>query len=231
MRNPIHVVHAATAFVRIVIDPSRLDEVFHLADGLADPEELRPIVAAVTRHPAGAAALRERPRLRLDLPSLRALPAGSLGRAYADLMTANGLDPKDIPTLAAVDDGTYVRAHLYETHDLWHTVTGFGTDVAGELGLQAFYAAQLPGKLPTALLAGGLFNTLVRAHDDRDRRLREIARGWLLGRRAQPLFGLRWSELVATPLDEVRAALGLDLDGAAALLPPDAAVQPLPAAA
>jgi ubiquinone biosynthesis protein Coq4 len=27
---------------------------------------------------------------------------------------------------------------------VWHVATGFSTDIAGELGLEAFYAAQLP---------------------------------------------------------------------------------------
>jgi ubiquinone biosynthesis protein Coq4 len=147
------------------------------------------------------------------------------------MMDRNGLDPASIPTLPDDDDAKYVRAHLYETHDLWHVATGFGTDVAGELGLQAFYQAQLPGKLPAAILASGFLNTLVFSFAQRDVRLREIARGWLLGRRSRPLFGVRWDDLMALPLDEARARLGLDVAAVDRALPAAEPVQVMRAAA
>ena len=50
-------------------------------------------------------------------------------------------------------------------------------------------------------------------------RLREIARGWLLGRRSRPLFGVRWDDYLALPLDEVRARLGLEVEAVDAALP------------
>lgn len=229
MHNPLQTLQAARAFVRIARNPSRLDEVFNLSDGLTDPEVLGAMADHVRATPEGAAALAERPQVHLDLAALRALPEGTLGRTYAELMIANGLDPKDIPTLPVHDERSYVRAHLYQTHDLWHAATGFATDVAGEVGLQAFYAAQLPGRLPTAILAAVMVNTLLFAFDDRDRRMREIARGWVLGHRSRPLFGARWDELLALPLDEARARLGLAVDAVDATLP--AATAPLRAAA
>ena len=173
MRNPLSIMQAATAFVRLTADMSRLNEVFNLSDGLAGPDEMRDMVESARSHETGAAALRERPHVHLDLAELRALPTGTLGREYAIMMDRNGLDPASIPTLPDDDDGKYVRSHLYETHDLWHVVTGFGTDVAGELGLQAFYQAQLPGKLPAAILASGFLNTLLLSFGQRDVRLRE----------------------------------------------------------
>ncbi len=32
--------------------------------------------------------------------------------------------------------------HLYQTHDIWHVVTGWGNDLPGEVGLGGFYSAQ-----------------------------------------------------------------------------------------
>ncbi|HEX8953120.1 MAG TPA: Coq4 family protein, partial [Polyangia bacterium] len=196
-----------------------------------DPITVRAMVERAREHETGAAALRERPHVHLDLKALRALPTGTLGRQYALMMDRNGLDPASIPTLPDDDEGRYLRAHLYETHDLWHVATGFGTDVAGELGLQAFYQAQLPGKLPAAILAAGFVNTLVYSFAQRDVRLREIARGWLLGHRSRPLLGVRWDDYLALPLDEVRARLGLDVDAVDRVLPPADPVQVMPAAA
>ena len=66
-------------------------------------------------------------------------------------MIRMNLDPKDILVPENVgSDFDYVRAHLRETHDVWHPVTGFDTDVAGELGLQAFYLAQFQAPLLAA---------------------------------------------------------------------------------
>jgi ubiquinone biosynthesis protein Coq4 len=45
--------------------------------------------------------------------------------------------------------------------------------------------------------------------DDRERRFDAIARGWDMGRRARPLFGTRWDQLWATPIDEVRRSFGV----------------------
>ena len=233
MRNPLSILQAGSALVRLTQDMSRLDEVFRLSDGLADAESIREMVEHNRAHETGAKALAERPHVHLDLKVLRALPTGTLGREYALMMDRNGLDPASIPTLPDDDEGKYVRAHLYETHDLWHVATGFSTDVPGELGLQAFYQAQLPGKLPAAILAAGFVNTLIYSFGDRDARLREIARGWLLGRRSRPLFGVRWDDYLALPLDEVRARLGIDVAGvdAALPLPAPAPVHPVRAAA
>jgi ubiquinone biosynthesis protein Coq4 len=231
MRNPLSILQAGTAFVRLAQDMSRLDEVFRLGDGLVDEETMRLMSTSARSHETGRRALAERPHVHLDLKALRALPTGTLGREYALMMDRNGLDPASIPTLPDDVEGKYVRAHLYETHDLWHVATGFGTDVAGELGLQAFYQAQLPGKLPAAILAAGFVNTLVYSFAQRDVRLREIARGWLLGRRSRPLFGVRWDDYLALPLDEVRARLGLDVAAVDRVLPPAEPVQVVPAAA
>jgi ubiquinone biosynthesis protein COQ4 len=209
----IHAARALWSAIRLIRDPDRLNEVFTLSDemvlaaGSARREE---IVETVRRDPAGAAAMRDKPRTgKIDLGELQKLPLGTLGRAFADHMIENKLDPGALPRLGASDDLEFLRAHLYETHDIWHVVTGFATDVPGELGLQAFYLAQFPGGLPVALLAAGFVNTVMYEFDQRDTRMRAIVRGWLLGKRAKPFFGVRWAEWWNTPLSEVRAKLGV----------------------
>jgi ubiquinone biosynthesis protein COQ4 len=204
---------AIVAAVRLIRDPNELDQVFEIADDLAAPEMLDAIIAELVKTSDGARAFETRPRVgTIDLQALAARPEGSLGRAYGEHMLKNKLDPSAIPSLPSTTAREFLRAHLYETHDIWHVATGFETDVAGELGLQAFYLAQLPTRLAPALLAGGLFNTMLFAWGDRDRRMRAIVRGWLLGRRAQSLFGVDWAALWSTPLADVRAKLRLEID-------------------
>jgi ubiquinone biosynthesis protein Coq4 len=191
-------------------DPSRLDAVFEIDDAIPhQAASFAAIVRDMRAYPHAAAALAEHPRLRVDVAALRALPASTLGGAYARFLDANGLDPRAIPRLENEDDLTWSRAHLYETHDLWHVATGFGTDIPGELAVQAFYAAQLPVRLPDFLLAGGLLHAAFWDPADLRPRVDAIARGWFAGKRAQPLFGVRWDRLWQEPLARVRSELGL----------------------
>lgn len=204
---------ALRGFAMLVRDPREIAGVFTLVDALRTSEDVQPMVDHFARDPVGRRALAERPRLRIDLAALARLPEATLGRAFAEHLRVNGFDPKDFPTLPLGTPQEFVTAHLYDTHDVWHVVTGFGTDVAGELGLQAFYMGQFPSKLAVTLLAAGMLNTLGPvAFEDRERRMEEIARGWLLGRRSRPLFGVRWDDLWTTPLSEVRARFGIDRD-------------------
>ncbi|HEU4409846.1 MAG TPA: Coq4 family protein [Polyangiaceae bacterium] len=220
MKRLLNRLAALRSMLVIARDPRRLDAVFALRESIDDSSVLEPVVARLRAGEATGRALRERARLgRVDLAALSALPEGTLGRAYADFMRAANLDPASIPTLEARGEHGWFTAHLYETHDVWHVVAGFGPDVAGELGLQAFYFAQLEGPLPMAVLTAGLLNTVVSAMGDAPRRMDEIARGWRLGRAARPLFGVRWDERWARPLDEVRRELGLPAPGEEPALP------------
>lgn len=212
-------VKALKGFVSLVRDPRQIDGVFRIVDALRTPADVQPMIDHFAKTAVGRSALRDRARLRVDLDALGGLPAGTLGRAYADHMRAHGFDPSDFPSLPSEKVEDFVSAHLYETHDVWHVVTGMGTDVAGELGLQAFYLAQFPAKLGVTLLAAGMLNTLGPANfDDRERRMEEIVRGWLLGRASRPFFGVDWNALWAVPVTEVRARLGVDIASVAARL-------------
>ena len=127
-------------------------------------------------------------------------------------LARRNLDPSALPTLEANDDSGYLRAHLYETHDIWHAVTGFRTDVAGELGLQAFNLAQFPSRLAVGLLAMGLLNAVIFHFDETERRMAQITRGWAMGKLARPLFGTEWASMWGQKMDDVRRDLGIDLD-------------------
>ncbi len=208
----------------LVKDPNALDKVFHIADSLASTQRpmLEEICAEARQHEQGLSALKDLPRVgQVKVDALLAYAPGTLGRAFGEFLKQRNLDPAALPVRPANDGIEYAMAHLYETHDVWHVVTGFETDVAGELGLQAFYAAQVPGKLPVALLAIGFMNAFLFAFDDRKRRLDAITRGWLMGKAARPFFGYRWADKWELPLAVVKRELGVDPVPAAApgLLP------------
>ncbi len=205
---------ALHAYVTIARDPNQLGKVFDLRSSLEDKARIGEVMARLRLDETGETALRERPRLgRLDVRALAAMPKGSLGERFGHHMIKANLDPTAIPTLGSEDAASYVSAHLYETHDIWHVVTGFGTDVAGEMGLQAFYFAQFPAFLSAAILSAALLNTMLYAMEDRDRRMEATARGWDLGKRARQLFGVDWAARWNEPLESVRESLGVPREG------------------
>jgi ubiquinone biosynthesis protein Coq4 len=209
MNNPLKTLRMLRGFWLLSQDPNRLEQVFEIADSGASKKIFEEIAAHVGQDPQGARALREMPRIGdIDLQDLAKLPEGTLGRVFADHMISNGLDPKAIPVPEfAPGDVRYVRAHLRETHDVWHVVTGFDTDVAGEIGLQAFYMAQLPSRLSAVLIAMSLMHLATKNMDAREAIMGEVMRGWAIGKRAKHFFGFEWAKHWATPLSEVRAML------------------------
>ncbi len=203
---------AVMGLVKLTKDPTKLEEVFHIAEGFENPERLEKLMENFRHVPQHAAALRERPRLgHVDLEKMARHAPGTLGRAVYEELTRLGIDPKDMILPDGTTEFDFVRAHMRETHDIWHVVTGFDTDVAGELGLQAFYFAQYRAPLPPLLLSVGMMNTILYAMDDGDRRMRAIVRGWLMGRAAKTFFGVRWADMFDLPLEEVRRRLGVDI--------------------
>ena len=220
MINPLNLVRATIGFARVARDPDRLGEVFQFIDNLVMNERFAaPVLQAFSETEEGARGLAERPRTgRIDLDALSQLPEGTLGHAFAAHMRALGLDPDALPSREAKTDMEWISAHLYETHDIWHVITGFGADRAGELGLQAFYAAQFPSRIAVGILTMGFVNTLLLEFDDSDRRMDAIVRGWVMGRRARRIIGVDWKALWSTPLDEVRSRYAVDVAAADAVV-------------
>jgi ubiquinone biosynthesis protein COQ4 len=156
------------------------------------------------------------PRGILEPQSLRDLPKGSLGHEYAAHIERLGLDPAVLsarsraiaaPYLVTEEHG-YVWGRQLESHDLWHVLTGYGVDLAGEGALLAFTYAQT-GNRAYALLpffvAG--YRAILRGRFDV---LRSCWQGYRAGRHAEFLHALEWGEWLERPLAEVRGRLGLE---------------------
>jgi ubiquinone biosynthesis protein Coq4 len=203
---------ALIAFARFARDVNEIDRVFKLRDSGADPVYLARMRERLRKAlPHGEAFLRDRVRLSVDRAALAALPLGTLGRAYSDFLRDNKLMPEVFPDREVVDESTFVTAHFYETHDLWHCVAGFGVDPAGEAGVQGMYAAQTFGVLPAALMSALLLNAAIKRDEVAMKaRVDAIARGWSLGRRARSLIGYPWNDRFTHSLTDVRRELGIE---------------------
>jgi ubiquinone biosynthesis protein COQ4 len=208
---------ALAALAKLLQDPDDLPQVFTVIEALSGPA-----IAYNTRRlrgtERGARLLRERPditTLLRDRAALACLPEGSLGRAYLAFMEAEGISVEGI--VAASKEGrdeardgdtpeqAYFRQRMRDTHDLWHAVTGYRGDVVGELALLGFLLAQVKNPAIGLIVLGGLFKTRDLAEA---RRL--ILDGFRRGARAAWLPDTDWEALLALPVDEVRARLGVD---------------------
>ena len=167
-----------------------------------DYPQLAPIVAA-------------RKRLaRVDLDALIALPTNTLGHTLAKLELARGIDPNLIDPLPADTDGEWVMAHVYETHDFWHVLTGFGFDMEGEYGVAGVYMGQLRNNTFLAfMLSVVLLKDVWKDRDHLGQHMRAFCDGYEIGQRSQPMVGLDWSQLWHRDMEELRQELNISEAG------------------
>lgn len=186
-----------------------LGSVGRLAKASSDAHSLRLLVEFLSRYPQGRLAFQERPRLgKVDLQQLHQLPKNSLGYLYADHMIKNGLTPLQAGN--ADHEYAFLAAHITETHDIWHVVTGCDTNITGEIQLEAFYVAQLyASRFWMALLAKNLLKAALFHVELSGQYLDALAQGWIMGKQALPLFGIQWNMLWETPLEDIRASLNI----------------------
>ena len=113
-------------------NPDSLESVFAVAGSLKDS----PLSEQMVSHLLADGHFKQlvedgwRPQA-IDLNALKTLPAGSLGRCYADQLTSQGITPDTLIDPSPVTNAQeFVLHRLKETHDIVHVLTGFGIDGA-----------------------------------------------------------------------------------------------------
>ena len=151
-----------------------------------------------------------------DRPWLESMPAGSVGRAYLDFIDERSLSAYGLASESQkVADSEIEAAHPYawyarrlrDVHDLWHILAGYRTDALGEACVVAFSLPQTRSA-GFGLIAAGVAVEAARARTGYPC-ARAILQAWRRGRRAAWLPGLDYEALMAEPLDQARARLGL----------------------
>lgn len=196
-------------FMAFVQNPGNTESVFDIAEALGQTESTIASVAYLKSIPEVAQIIEERYIAPTpDLQYLLTLPPDSLGYIYSSRMTAANFDPEFYRKVVIQDDFTYIALRVRQTHDIWHTVTGFGIDVLGEIGLQAFQLAQNRSPLAVMLMAGAILNT-IRNAQDLNAMMQIIDRGYRMGLQAKPFLAQKWEEGWDKPLAEWRSHLNV----------------------
>jgi ubiquinone biosynthesis protein COQ4 len=201
---------ALSALAKVLADPGRTDQVLEFSIH-ANAGTMARRVKRVLGDPEGRRLYEERRAIdskTIELDALGRLPEGTLGRAYADFMRSRGLTPEifdGTPSQLSDPRMAYAVQRLRQTHDLWHVVTGYETDPASEIALQAFTFAQV--RAPSSLILA----TAGTVHHGRGHRglPRAVVAAFRAGLRAEKLAMFPWEDHWETPLAEVRVMLGI----------------------
>jgi ubiquinone biosynthesis protein COQ4 len=206
---------AARALSALIKNPDDLPQVFNLIDSMSTVGHFRRSRSRFAKTDTGQRLLATKPdivAILADRERLRAMPEGSLGRAYLAFVESEKISAEGIRkasetarSLAAIDrELAFIRERMRDTHDLWHAATGYRGDLLGEIGLLAFTVAQqwntgIAVMVLTAMLKAKRRIDVVGVVRD----------GYRRGRKAAWLPSQDWESLLEKPLDDVRARLKL----------------------
>ncbi len=207
---------AAKAMIGFLRNKEATYEVFQLVRALDGPiveRNFRQFRAS----PVGQRVLKRKQDLLhtlSDRNSLAAMPEGSLGRAYLDFITREGLSAEGFQaemdaTGENMDKLGEDRARFIyrfrHTHDLYHVLTGYGRDFVGELSLVSFTRRQNNSRGLAVLV---FFSRLKAMRDYPGLGVNAcISEGLRLGRQAGNLMNADWEALLRMPLHDVRKQL------------------------
>ena len=208
-------------FLTLANDPTQIRAFYDLHKGLEDTPAMLSFEQTMLAVPEIAQMVDEGYEPPpLMLADLNRMPEGSLGRVHAARMLADGLDPDVIrrnATSAALEPGEselarkarYLTRRRTMTHDIHHTVTGFGTDLPGEVGISAVYLAQIHQPVSLLYLCAVLLHTMPEP-ELYGRALHRLQEGLQLGWKARNLLAQKWELGWERPLADWRKQLGIE---------------------
>lgn len=206
---------ALRAFARLVEDKEDTKQVFEIIEALSGRSIMRGYHRMLSTTQGGAEAY-----ARIELADyfdnkewLAQFPQGTVGAAYRDFIALRDLTVYGLAQEAAKVNDRVEAAHpiawyarrIRDVHDLWHTITGYGTDALGEASLLAFTFAQL-GNGALAFIAAGAANEFRKARYPHPYG-KAILEGYRRGKASERLIDQNYLTLLAEPLEDVRARL------------------------
>ena len=187
-----------------------LKAIADLVDSLIDSPQMAECLRRCREDAGGAAMIDGRyPPLQPDMAFLGALPKGSLGHSYAELMLRRGYDPEFFRPRPLRSDAHWLTQRIATTHDIHHVVSGFGTTAEGESGVLAITATQIGFPAYVMLNNAAQVSRFRLKTKSYGLMGRAIAHGTTIGFQAQPLWLARWEEGWDWPVETWRQLLGI----------------------
>ena len=210
-------VRALRAFAKLVEDKEDTSQVFEIIQALSG-SSLRKNYYRMLRTAKGGAQAYAHIELAPyfdDETWLGQFGEGTVGAAYRAFRAERDLTVEGLAMEAAkVNDGVeaphpiaWMARRLRDTHDLWHTLTGYGTDALGEACLLGFTHGQVPNG-GVAFIATGAANEFRKTGHPYPY-VRAIWEGYRLGKKAERLIDEDYLKLLAEPLEAARQRLRL----------------------
>jgi ubiquinone biosynthesis protein COQ4 len=208
---------------RVIENPERTDDIIEIINALAGPS-FEKAYQRFYKSPSGQKLLADQPDLFAtlsDREALQQLPEGSFGQVYADFMQRGGISPAglmeadeiarerlDRPDDIEIDPHReFFGTRLRDQHDLWHVLSGYGMDEAGEAANLAFSVSQFPNPGMAFIAMASVF---VQPNLKTATWGRYLFQAWRRGRTlAKTLPQVPYEELLPLPLEEVRQRLGI----------------------
>jgi ubiquinone biosynthesis protein Coq4 len=202
-------------FVQLIRNPNRTELIFKGVDIVsADPDQ-EPLKAIehLVLSDVGFKAMYDQNYVptQPSMKMLQSCPPESFGEALYKHMRDNGLDFDLFPRYDSERPIKYLTTRIYQDHDLWHALFGYGTTVEDELAIQAFGVAQFQSPIALMLIAGGLLHLLGASPKRAIDAFRKVNEVYALGKRAPFLLSIRLHDLLPKPLADVRQICGIDL--------------------
>lgn len=200
------------AFMKLVKDPRKTEQVFSMSTSLRASGNV--LTEQTFERLTALPGMQEIFQSHYDpkIPSLAELdrlPEGTFGKAFARHMLTNKLAVDFYPIAREAPLMSFVINRARKSHDFWHVLTGFDTDIPGELGLQGFSYAQTGAPFPVLILLAGLLHVLTRRPEVFAETMNKIIRGYQMGKDSRPLLVWRFEEELGHDLAAIRESLNL----------------------
>lgn len=209
---------AVRAFAKLVEDKEDTSQVFEIIEALSG-RSLQKNYYRMLRTAKGGqqayAGLELAPYFD-DPDWLGRFGEGTVGAAYRAFraerdLTVEGLAAEAQKVNVSVEAPhpiAWFARRIRDVHDLWHTITGYGTDALGEACLLGFTYAQVPN-------GGVAFIVVGAANEFRKTKapypyVRAILEGYRHGKRAERLIDEDYLALLGEPLEDVRRRLKIE---------------------
>jgi len=209
---------ALRAMRELFANPDDTQQVFEIIEAMQGPALVR-MHSRLQKSKQGRRLLSEQPDLvplLKDREALRALPEGTLGRAYLAFVEREGISADGLVSASSIsrrrDEAAelrWIRDWLRDTHDLWHTVLGYQGDLVGEAAILAF-SHQQTGNIGVGMIATVAWFKIGRVTDRSIGARDVIVDGRRRAKRTAWFIEVPWHEWLARPVEDVRRDLGVD---------------------